>query len=126
MTATTTDGPACTPNFGASGARRRWRFGWFELVVSVVFVAVAVALHWPAWTRALVFFPLSAGATSLIQLRRKTCVLRARQGVRELEDGSTVPVSDDDARASRAVARTISRDAILIGLAGAALAAFIL
>ena len=64
----------------------------------------------------------TGAATTLLQVRRDTCVLRAKEGTIEHDDLTTTPASPEDARASRAVARTIQRDAALIGLLVAAIA----
>jgi hypothetical protein len=80
----------------------------------------AVPARWP-W-RTLIFLPAAAAALGFLQLLRGTCVVRAAEGTFERDDGSTVAASESDARASRAVARTVLRDAVLVGLAVAALA----
>jgi hypothetical protein len=111
------------PNISAEGCRRRTRFGYQMLAISGASLVASVLLHWPWAWRLLVFFPAAAAATGFLQVRRSTCVLRAREGTFEHDDGSLTKVSDDEARASRIVAGTIRRDAALIGLASAALAA---
>jgi hypothetical protein len=92
-------------------------------------LAVAVALfgglalvHAAWYWRLTVFFPAAASAFGFLQVRRLTCVLRAADGTFEHDDGSTTPVVEEDARASRRVATGINRDAVLIGLATGALA----
>jgi len=86
-------------------------------------LVAVVAFHAPWFWRLLVFFPAAASATGFLQVHRKTCVLRAREGTFEHDDGSTTKAPEEDVRASRLVARTIRRDAALIGLATAAVAA---
>jgi hypothetical protein len=114
--------PGCRPNFSAVGRRRRLRIGWamaaFTVAVFVAFALTQARWYWAA----LVFFPAAGAATTLLQVRRDTCVLRAQEGTIEHDDLTTTPASPEDARASRAVARTIRRDAALIALFAAAIA----
>jgi hypothetical protein len=77
-------------------------------------------VYWPV--RALVFVPAYLAAVGLLQATRNTCVARAKEGTFEHDDMSKSAAPDDDAAASRAVARRITRDSTLVGLAGAALA----
>jgi hypothetical protein len=100
----------------------RRRFGWTMVGISAALLLAFAGLGVPWPWRALVFFPAAAAATGFLQVRRETCLLRSAEGSCELDDGATQPASEDDARASRAVARTIRRDAVLIGLAIAGLA----
>jgi hypothetical protein len=58
-----------------------------------------------------------------LQARRQTCVARAAEGTFEHDDFSKTKAPDEDVRRSRAVAATVNRDALLIGLAAAVLAA---
>ena len=119
------DGPVpeapCRPNITAPGRRRRTIFGFQMLSLTIAALGTFQLLHAPWYWRVLLFFPAAAAATGFLQVRRDTCVLRARQGTVEHDDGSTSPAPDADVRASRAVARTIQRDAVLIGLAVTAL-----
>jgi hypothetical protein len=111
-------------NISTSGCRRRERLGRQGAAFSIALFGAFVVFHVPWFWRFVLFFPVALAATSILQSRRTTCVLRASQGVFENEDGSTTPVSDEEARASRVIARGIQRDAILIGAAstGAAVA----
>lgn len=111
-------------NISTSGCRRRERLGRQGAAFSIALFGAFVVLRVPWFWRLVLFFPAAGAAISLLQSRRTVCVLRAKQGVFENEDGSTRPVSDDEARASRAIARGIQRDAVLIGAAstGAAVA----
>lgn len=106
-------------NISTSGCRRRERLGRQGAAVSIALFGAFVVFRAPWFWRLLLFIPVALAATSILQSRRTTCVLRARQGVLENEDGSTTPASEDSVRASRAVARGIERDAMLIGAAGA-------
>jgi hypothetical protein len=110
-------------NIAASGRRRRTRFGAVMLATSIGMLVASVRLGVPWFWRALVFFPAAGAAMGFLEVRRGTCVLRAAAGTCELEDGSTRPAAEPDARASRQIARTIWRDTILLGLLAAALAA---
>lgn len=115
----TVEGVACKPNISASGRARRRQIG---LVISVMGAALVVAfMAWQvAWyVRLLVFLPVASAAVTLLQVTRQTCVAHAAKGTFEHEDFSTTPQNADDAAASRKVAATIYRDALLIGLAAA-------
>jgi hypothetical protein len=114
---------ACKPNFSAAGRARRQRIGWTLVVVSVATALVLVAMDSPWQVRLLLFLPTAAAAVTLLQVTRHTCVAHAALGTFEHDDFSTTAQSQDDAAASRRVARTIYRDSLLIGLACALLAA---
>jgi hypothetical protein len=114
------EGATCRPNISPTGRRRRRRFGLQMLAVSVALLVVLMALHAHWYWRLLLFLPAAAAATGFLQVARDTCVLRAKEGTFEHDDFSTTPAPEDDVRASRRVARTIQRDATLIGLATAA------
>lgn len=91
--------------------------------MSAVTVALFVAFaafhaHW--YWRFLLVAPAASAATGFLQMFRNTCILRAKEGTFEHDDGTMTPAPADDVAASRAVAKTISRDATLIGLAIAA------
>jgi hypothetical protein len=109
-------------NISASGCRRRDRLGRQGAAFSIALFGAFVVLRVPWFWRLLLFIPAAGAATSILQSRRTTCVLRARQGTFENEDGSTRPVSEEEARASRAIARGIQRDAALIGAASTGVA----
>ena len=117
------DGATCKPNISGAGRRRRQRVGVIFVIVSLVLAAVLVALHVAWYIRLSLFFPVAAATVSLLQVRRNTCVAHAAKGTFEREDFSTTKQSEGDATASRRVAATIYRDAVLLGVAGAALAA---
>ena len=85
--------------------------------------AASIALRWPFYFRATVFVPAAMAATGLLQAKRNTCIARAAEATFENEDFSTVKAPDDEVAASRKVAAGIKRDALLIGLASAVLAA---
>jgi hypothetical protein len=93
------------------------------LLVSLALDGAFIAIHAPWYVRLLMFLPAAGCATGFLQMARNTCVLRAKEGTYEHDDGAMTPAPADDVRASRAVAKTIQRDALLIGLAAAALAA---
>jgi hypothetical protein len=81
-------------------------------------VATVVFLHFTnaAWyLRLLTFFPAAVAAATYLQVRRNTCVSRARTGAFEHEDFSATAALPSDAAASRRVAATISRDSIIFG-----------
>src|SRR3954470_5857036 len=117
--------PSCAPNISASGRRRRVRFGWQMVGICAALIVAIVAFHlrWP-WA-ILLFVPAASAATGFLQVRRNTCVLRAKEGTFEHEDGRTTAAPEAEVRASRAVARTIQRDAVLIGLGASAVGALL-
>ncbi len=95
--------------------------GYGATAVGVGLAVASIALHWPIWARAMWFMPGALAATGFLQAKRNTCVAHAAKGTFEHEDFSTTKAPDDEVAASRKVAATIKRDAILIGLASAAL-----
>jgi hypothetical protein len=97
------------------------RFGNQGLIVSVALLIVLAVLRVPWYVGLLMFIPASLAAVGYLQARRNTCVMRAKEGTFEHEDFSTTKAPDDEVAASRAMAGTINRDTILVGLAGAAL-----
>ena len=99
------------------------RLGYGGLALMVVVTGLFMAAHVAWYVRLFVFLPAVVGSVSLLQVRRNTCVSRAREGTFEHEDGSTTPMEDADARASRKVAAGIRRDGFLVAAACAALAA---
>jgi hypothetical protein len=112
---------ACKANISPSGRRRRMRFGNQWLVVSVALLVVLVVMRVPWYGGLALFIPVALSAVGFLQARRNTCVLRAKEGTFEHDDFSTTRAPDEEVAASRAVAATINRDVILIGLAGAAI-----
>jgi hypothetical protein len=89
--------------------------GAVTLVVGAAFIATGL----PWFVRLALCLPAMAAASGFLQASRITCVGRARQGVFENEDFTSSPMNDADVRASRTVASTITRDAVLIGIAAA-------
>jgi hypothetical protein len=118
-----THGGACRPNYSAAGRRRRKQIALFFAAASAAFIVLLTGVGAPWYARLLIFFPGSAAAGSFLQVKRNTCVARARAGVFEHEDFSVTAASDADATTSRRVAATIRRDAILFGVALALVAA---
>jgi hypothetical protein len=82
-----------------------------------------MVMHAPWFVRLLVFFPAALAGVSYLQVRRNTCVKHARQGTIEHDDFSTTPAPEDQLQVSRRVAKTITRDGTLFGVAVAAVAA---
>jgi len=81
-----------------------------------------VVLHVPWYWRATVMVPAALAAFGWLQATRNTCVAHAAKGTFEQEDFSAVTADDEDAAASRKVAATIQRDALLVALGSAAVA----
>lgn len=110
----------CRSNITPWGRKLRKRFGVGSVVAGVVLLVVLVALGAPWWARLSLFLPAASAAAAWLQLTRNTCVALARSGMQEGETaGSYSRASEADAAASRKVAATIQRDAVLVGLAGA-------
>ena len=112
-----------TCNFSATGRTRRLQVGWSALVVTVVSFVGVVLFHAHPALRALVGLPAMTTAITLLQVRRNTCVKHAGSGTFEHEDFKTSSLDPAIADKHRAVAATIFRDGVLIGVVVAALAA---
>ena len=110
------------PNIGARGRRVRHILGALGFLTAVVMALAFLFRAWTPW-RFMVFFPLAGAATSWLEARRRTCVVRAVAATVEGDDGSVSPAATCDVGASRTVASRIVRDAVIIGAAGAALVA---
>ena len=119
---TTAEDP-CAPNISAAGRRRRRRFGLQWAGISVAATGAGLIFQAPWTARAAVFFPAAISAIGYLQASRNTCVLRAREGTLEHDDFTTEPAPAVEVGASRRVARSIYRDAVLVGVAAAAIAA---
>ncbi len=119
--ASVTEGLVCRPNISAAGRRMRTRVGVVATVVGLGLAVGFAALHvgW-AW-RAVVFLPAATAAVGFLQARRHTCLKHAAAGTFEHDDLSATPAPADEVAASRAVAAGITRDAVMVGLASAAL-----
>ena len=114
---------ACTPNLSGAGRRLRKRIGIALIFVTVLLliglVSGGVPWRWRLWLG----LPVALTTLSFLQVLRNTCVARAVDGTFEGDDFSRVRVSDVQAAASRRVAMTIGRDALLVGVAGGLLGA---
>jgi hypothetical protein len=96
------------------------------VVASGLTVALAIAFivsHAAWYVRTLVFVPAALSAIGFLQASRNTCVAHARQGTFEHNDFSMTKAPADQVEASRRVASGIMRDALLLGIAAAAVAA---
>jgi len=118
----TADEP-CTPNISAAGKRRRRRIGLQMAGLSVAATGAGLIFRAPWVVRTAVFFPAAVSAIGYLQASRNTCVMRARQGTLEHDDFTTEPAPAADVATSRRVAASIYRDALLVGIAAAAIAA---
>jgi hypothetical protein len=119
----TSSAEPCSPNISPAGRRRRRRFGFQFAGISVAAAGAGMIFRAAPIARAAVFFPAAISAIGYLQASRNTCVLRAREGTFEHDDFSTEPAPATDVAASRRVAIGIYRDAALIGLGAAVLAA---
>ena len=118
----TADNP-CTPNISAAGQRRRRRIGLQMAGLTVAATGAGLIFRAPWVARTAVFFPAAVSAIGYLQANRNTCVMRARQGTLEHDDFTTEPAPAADVAKSRRVAISIYRDALLVGVAAAAIAA---
>jgi len=115
-------------NIGAWEIRRRRRFAYLGFAAAAILFAVLVAVEAPAWTRLLVFLPLASGLFSWLQARRRFCAGFAVARVSNFADGDDGRrrVEDEAAhRADIAAVRRMTRDAVLIALPIAILAALL-
>ena len=115
-------------NIGTMEIRRRRTFGIVGIAAAVALFAVLVAVDAPAWTRLLVFVPLAGGVFSWLQARRRFCAAFAMQGVANFTDADEGrhAVQDEEARrADLASVRRMTRDAVLIALPIAIVAALL-
>jgi hypothetical protein len=119
------EGTACRANISGPGKRRRARFAAVLGVITLASLVGMVLGHvsWP-W-RLLIGLPAAAAVLSGLQVRRNTCVAHAAKGTFEHDDFSTTKVEEEFAAASRKVAATITRDALIAGVAVAVVAALI-
>jgi hypothetical protein len=104
---------ACIPNFSAAGRARRVLSARISAVGTVVLWGALLAVDAPAPALALLALPTGAAFVSALQVRRNTCVMHAATGNFERDDFSTEKVDAARAAASRRVAATIWRDALL-------------
>jgi hypothetical protein len=115
-------------NIGAWEIRRRRRFAYLGFAAAAILFAVLVAIDAPAWTRLFVFLPLASGLVSWLQARRRFCAGFAVARVSNFADGDDGRrrVEDEAAhRADIAAVRRMIRDAVLIALPIAILAALL-
>lgn len=117
------EGQVCKPNISKAGRVRRTRVGIGAIVFAVGLAVALAVLHTGWYLRALVFLPAAMAAVSLLQVSRNTCVAHAATGMFEHDDFTTTKQDEADAAASKKVAATIYRDAVLIGALAAGLAA---
>ena len=115
-------------NIGAWEIRRRRQFAYLGFAAAAILFAVLVAIDAPAWTRLFVFLPLASGLVSWLQARRRFCAGFAVARVSNFADGDNGRrrVEDEAAhRADIAAVRRMIRDAVLIALPIAILAALL-
>lgn len=80
-------------NIGPRQRRKRIRIGTALLAAGVVLAGVLLALDVSRALRAVVFIPFAAAGIGLFQVRYRTCVVFAKRGVRDMDQGE-VPVTD--------------------------------
>jgi hypothetical protein len=115
-------------NIGTWEIRRRRRFAYLGFAAAVVMFVVLVAIGAPAWTRLLVFFPLAGAMVSWLQARRRFCAGFAVARISNFTDGDggRQRIEDDEAhRADIAAVRRMVRDAVLVALPIAIVAALL-
>jgi hypothetical protein len=115
-------------NIGAWEIRRRRAFAVAGFVAAAVLFAVLVAIQAPAWARLLVFLPLAGGVFSWLQARRRFCAAFAVAGVANFTDadeGRHAVQDEASRRADIAAVRRMTRDAVLIAMAIAVVAALL-
>lgn len=109
------------PNISEKGRRQRRMLGIVAGVLAVLMLLAVVWLNAPVAVRLLVFVPAFVSALGWLQSRRGTCVALAFSGGRAADCEIAASVAEAS-RASRGVAWTIVRDALLVGLLAAILA----
>ena len=112
---------ACKPNFSASGRRRRRRVGYAGAILTVAMMVAFAVLHTAWYWRTSVAVPASMAAFGWLQATRNTCVAHAARGTFEQDDFSATKADDADVAASRKVAATIRRDALIVAVLSAAI-----
>ncbi len=114
---------SCTPNISSSGRRRRRGVGYVAAVFSVVLTLAFIVTRAAWFVRLVVLAPAALSAVGFLQASRGTCIAHAATGKIEHEDFSTTKAPAEELATSRVVAAGIRRDALLVGLLAAALAA---
>ena len=115
-------------NIGTWEIRRRRAFGVAGIGAAIVLFVLLVAVGAPAWTRLFVFVPLAGGVFSWLQARRRFCAAFAMQGVAnftDADDGRHAVQDEEARRADLATVRRMTRDAVLIALPIAIVAALL-
>jgi hypothetical protein len=115
-------------NIGAWEIRRRRRFAYLGFAAAAMLFVVLVAIGAPAWTRLVVFLPLASGMVSWLQARRRFCAGFAVARVSNFadDDDGRRRVEDEAAHeADIAAVRRMVRDAVLIAIPIAILAALL-
>lgn len=115
-------------NIGAWEIRRRRRFAYLGFATAAILFVVLVAIGAPAWTRLLLFVPLAGGMVSWLQARRRFCAGFAVARIANFTDGDggRESIEDDEAhRADIAAVRRMVRDAVLVALPIAIVAALL-
>ena len=113
----------CRANIDAGGIRRRRLFGHVGVAVTLVIAIALVGVGAPWYLRALLLFPAAGTTISYLQAVRTTCVAHALHGTIEHDGHKPTPAPAEELAASRKVAMGIGRDAALVGLVVAVIAA---
>lgn len=107
-------------NIGPAEIRQRRMSGYLGLAVAVVFLGLAFAFGWPAWTRLLVALPVMLAATGFLQAAFHFCVRFGAQGLFNFGDlGTQESVHEAEYR------RKDQRKALLIAGLSALIAAVV-
>lgn len=86
-------------NIGPAEIRARRRLGWIGLAATVVYLALAFALHFPAPFRLLAALPAGLGANGFLQAAFHFCVRFGTQGLFNFgELGAEEPVHEAEYR----------------------------
>jgi hypothetical protein len=113
----------CIPNFSPAGRVRRWTIAIGGGAIGAAVLGLCILTKAPWFARSMVVVPMSVGFGSFLQVSRGTCVVHARHGTFEHDDMSVTLADPATVAASRRVAATIYRDAVVFGVVCAALAA---
>jgi hypothetical protein len=115
-------------NIGAWEIRRRRRFAYLGFGAAIALFVILVAIGAPGWTRLLVFLPLAGGMVSSLQAHRRFCAGFAVARISNFTDGDSgrQRVQNEAAhRADIAAVRRMVRDAMLVTLPIAIIAALL-
>jgi hypothetical protein len=100
-------GLACRPNIGPRERRRRMLLAGIATAIAVATATAVLVAPAPRPWRLAVFPPAWAAVLCYLEARRRTCVVLAARGMRNLDAGNETVVDAAERRASAAQSRAI-------------------